>query len=616
MLKQHSLCVYKQKPAIVTAIDDKITIRLDGDGSVRVRIKDIELLHEGPLAGFDELKGEASRTNIRELWELCLDEYGASDKAITLRELAELASGEFTPAAAWAAYTLLSDGVYFSGPVSGIKPRSAPEVEAAEQKMNEKQLDSEKRAAYIERLRKGKIDIETDSQYIQDVAALAMGKALKSRSLREAGIEETEAAAHSVLLKTGYWKPSFNPHPYRYDIAMNSACVPVPPPPEEERADLTALPAFAIDNEWSDDPDDAVYFEPCNEGGGTLYVHVADPAASILNGTEADREALARGVTFYAPEGVFRMITAEAFPFYALGLSETSPALTFKISLKADYSIAGVEIFRSRVRVTRLSYEDADGDQRIAPVLKLAACNIEKRLDMGAALIEFPEVRITVHGEQVDILPQKDYKSAAAVRECMLLAGEAAARWALERKLPFPFITQETGDIPNTIYEGLAGSYQLRRCMRPRSLSTKPGLHWGLGLDIYSQVTSPLRRYTDLLAHQQIRAVLRGETPLEEDALLLKLGAAERATVAAARADRATTLHWKLVYLLDKQDSLWDAVLLEKSGPRAAFFIPALGMETSCAPGRSVKDIPLNGAVKLKLKSVKIAESTANFAVC
>ena len=95
--------------------------------------------------------------------------------------------------------------------------------------------------------------------------------------------------------------------------------------------------------------------------------------------------------------------------------------------------------------------------------------------------------------------------------------------------------------------------------------------------------------------------------------MLRKLGAAERATLAVARADRATTLHWKLVYLLDKQDSVWDAVLLEKSGPRAVMFIPALGMETSCALSRVPNDLLPNDPVKLKLKSVKLAESAANF---
>jgi exoribonuclease-2 len=612
MLKTHCLCVYKQKPAVVTAIDDKITISVAGGGELRVRMKDIEVLHEGPLDGLAGLEDGAPEINVRELWELCLDEYGPEDKCLSLRDLAELASGAFTPASAWTTYKLLSGGVYFDGCLSAIRPRSAADVAAAEQKKNEKQLDSARRTACIERLRSGRIDFEADAQYMQDVAAFALGKSAKSRSLREAGIEETPAAAHRLLLETGYWKPYFNPHPHRYGVSLVSAAAPVPPPPQEARADLTSLPAFAIDNEGSDDPDDAVYFEPDGEGG-TLYVHVADPAASIKHGTEADNEALSRGVTFYAPEGVSRMITPDAFPLFALGLSETSPALTFKLQIKPDCNIGNIEIFRSTVRVTRLSYAEADGDERIAALSELAARNVEKRLDMGAALIEFPEVRITVHDGQVEIIPQQDYRSASTVRECMLLAGEAAARWARERGLAFPYIAQETGDIPNTIYDGLAGSYQLRRCMRPRSLSTKPGLHWGLGLDIYSQVTSPLRRYTDLLAHQQIRAVLHGEPPLDEETLLLKLGAAERATIAAARADRATAQHWKLVYLMDKQDSVWDAVLLEKSGPRAALFIPALGMETSCALGRNAKDLFPNAHVKLKLKSVKIAESSANF---
>ncbi len=34
-------------------------------------------------------------------------------------------------------------------------------------------------------------------------------------------------------------------------------------------------------------------------------------------------------------------------------------------------------------------------------------------------------------------------RSSEIVREMMLLAGEAAARWALERKIPFTFSSQE-----------------------------------------------------------------------------------------------------------------------------------------------------------------------------
>jgi exoribonuclease-2 len=617
MLKERALCVYKQKPALITAVGDKITLQT-ASGEFRVRLKDIELLHGGPLVSVAALEGAVPQVNMREVWELCLDEYGAGDaggRCFSLRDLAELAYGEFTPAAAWAAYMLLLEGVYFNGSPDTVTVRGGAEVEAAEQRLNGKRLDSANRAAFIERLRSGNVDVAADGQYMQDVEALALGRAIKSRSLREAGIDESPVAAHRLLLKTGYWKPSFNPNPSRFGVSLMPAAAAVPPPPEEERVDLTAMPAFAIDNAWSDDPDDAVSFEPDGDGA-LLYVHVADPAASVRDGTEADKEAFSRGATFYAPEGVAAMINAAAFPFYALGLSETSPALTFKIRLDRKRVVSGVEVFCSTVRVTRLSYEEADGDSRIAPLIEFAASCLERRLDMGAALIEFPELRVVVRGEQIELIPLQSYKSAAAVRECMLLAGEAAARWALERSLPFPYISQETGDFPNVIYEGLAGSYQLRRCMRPRVLSTRPGWHWGLGLDIYSQVTSPLRRSADLLAHQQIRAFLHGEMPLDENALLLKLGAAERATLGVARAERASLLHWKLVYLLDRPDSVWEGVLLEKSGPRAVFFIPALGMEVSCALERGGRDIPLNGPVSLRLKSVNIPDYSAGFVVC
>jgi exoribonuclease-2 len=40
----------------------------------------------------------------------------------------------------------------------------------------------------------------------------------------------------------------------------------------------------------------------------------------------------------------------------------------------------------------------------------------------------------------------------------MLLAGEGAARWAFLRALPFPYICQEVGDLPNEPLPGLAGS--------------------------------------------------------------------------------------------------------------------------------------------------------------
>jgi exoribonuclease-2 len=146
--------------------------------------------------------------------------------------------------------------------------------------------------------------------------------------------------------------------------------------------------------------------------------------------------------------------------------------------------------------------------------------------------------------------------------------------------------------------------------MRPRSLSLKPSLHQGLGLDVYTQVTSPLRRYTDLLAHQQIRAVLRGLKPLGEDEVLLRMGAAEAAMAAVTQAERASRTHWTMVYLEDKVGSSWEGVVLEKKGSRAQALIPALGLDTQVSLKR---DVEPNETIPLTLVSLRIPEGEAVF---
>ncbi|MDR2630802.1 MAG: RNB domain-containing ribonuclease, partial [Spirochaetaceae bacterium] len=247
----------------------------------------------------------------------------------------------------------------------------------------------------------------------------------------------------------------------------------------------------------------------------------------------------------------------------------------------------------------------------------LADRNRARREQAGAVFIRFPEIHIRLTEEEVSIEPIRPCRSMDLVRECMLLAGEGAARWALERGLPFPYISQEPGDLPSSPLPGFAGAYQLRRCMRSRTLSVRPSTHWSLGLDRYTQVTSPLRRYTDLLAHQQIRAFLRQEAgspapypPLGEDELLLRLAAADAAGQGNLHAERASRTHWIMVYLSDKKDSLWEGVILEKRGNRALALIPALGLETQITLKGGEE---LNEVIPLTLKSVRIPEAEANF---
>ena len=441
--------------------------------------------------------------------------------------------------------------------------------------------------------------------------------------MKELGLSETAEDAHALLLQSGFWTTHNNPHPPRFGLSLTSAKSAIDPPPDEERRDLTQLQAFAIDNDWSKDPDDAVSIEEC--GGKTiLYVHVADPASSIGADSPVEREARDRGATLYLPDGNFTMLAGQALSFFALGFQEKSPALTFKVSIDENGEIDDIDIFPSLVKVKSLNYKEADElaevDSSLRSLHKLAERNMYRRSSAGAVNIDLPETHIYLDQGHINIEPVVSYRYASVVRECMLLAGEGAAIWSAGRQfnldgtmepLAFPFVSQEAGDLPEIVLPGMAGSYRLRRSMQSRTLSLKPGVHWGLGLDFYSQVTSPLRRYTDLLAHIQIRSFLRGDKPLSADEITVRMGAGEAAAAAVSQAERASRTHWTMAYLSDKKDSIWDAVALEKKGNRWALIIPALALEVQVSLR---KDPAPNDTVKLVLKSVNIPKGEALFA--
>ncbi|MCL2374056.1 MAG: RNB domain-containing ribonuclease [Treponema sp.] len=653
---EKSLAVYKSRPAVVTGFDgEKISIAVLGGESLKVRGKDIEFIHPGPCA-LKDMEEDAPSGNAREAWELLTEagtETEGDSPAASLKELAELVYGNFSPRTAWAAWEILKEGLYFTGDAQAIKTRPRCDVEEDEKKREEKQRETGDRAAFLQRFKnlppfRGNAvapeisaQCKADRRFLQDVEALALGKTDKSRTLKDLGKSETPEEAHRLLLACGAWTVWENPHPSRFGLTLDSAKIVPPLPPQEKRLDLTNLAAYAIDNSWSDDPDDALSLEAAAGGGYVLWVHVADPAFSITPGSPADIEARHRGATLYLPEGTSRMLCHEVLPFFALGVSressaggggDVSPALSFKITLNPDITIKETEIFPSLVRVARLTYAEADAlidgggegaGQKIAADLSalagIAERNIERRLDTGAVVLEFPEARIHVSlgGEEnkVCVTPVAPCRSAVLVRECMLLAGEGSARWARHRRLPFPYISQEAGELPDQRLEGLAGAWQIRRCMGPRSLSARPGVHWGLGLDEYTQVTSPLRRYTDLLCHQQIRAWLNkneggaGE-PLAEDEVLLRVSAAEAAAVAANRAERASRAHWLAVYLSDKKDSVWEAVVLDRKGNKGVVMIPALGIETRVNMSGTEKP---NDKVSVKPSSINIPEGELGF---
>jgi exoribonuclease-2 len=148
--------------------------------------------------------------------------------------------------------------------------------------------------------------------------------------------------------------------------------------------------------------------------------------------------------------------------------------------------------------------------------------------------------------------------------------------------------------------------------MRKRSVGITPAPHAGLGLSFYSQVTSPLRRYSDLVAHEQLRAFINGEHVLGKDEMLERIAAGDAASLAARKASRLSETHWKLVYLLQNPENVYEGFCIDRRGNDALFLIPALDMQTTL---RNTGDFNLNDKVNLKAGSIDITTQNVIFSV-
>lgn len=601
-----SLVLYKGRAAVVRQSDSKkLTIDLADGEPVSVRAKDVVLLHPGPSPHPRQLK--TADGDPQTAWEL-LD-----GGRTTLAELAELAFGEFTPSTAWTVWQLVADGTYFEGTPDVIMahtPGKVAEIQAARASKAAEEGDWD---AFVARAGRGEVALD-DEKYLADVIALALGRTESSRTLRRLNRAQTPEAAHELLLSIGRWLPADNPYPPRLGVTTDQPAFAVGALPEEDRRDLSHLTALAIDDEGSSDPDDAISLD-----GSRLWVHVADVAALVSPDSPADLEARNRAANLYLPEGTVRMLPDELTDRLALGLQPLSPALSFALAPAADGDFGLIEIVPSWVRVTRTTYEAAEsqlGDEPYRELLAIAGRNRARRLANGAIELELPEVKIkaAVDG-QVTVRPLPPLRSRELVREAMLMAGEAAGRYGREHDFPLAYTVQdppiEDASLPDDLSEaGMAVMFAQRRLMQRGRQSTAPGRHSGLGLDVYVQVTSPLRRYLDLLAHQQIRAHLRGEEVLDTAAITLRIGTADAIVGAVRAAERQSNQHWTLVYLLQHADWRGEGVVVENRPGRDVVLIPELAWETELyrRPSRL-----LDSVVDLAVEGVDLANRTARF---
>jgi exoribonuclease-2 len=161
----------------------------------------------------------------------------------------------------------------------------------------------------------------------------------------------------------------------------------------------------------------------------------------------------------------------------------------------------------------------------------------------------------------------------------MLAAGYAAAKYMAEQNINFPFTVQAEPDEEIEINDTLSSMYEARKNSKAGVIEFKPGLHSGLGLEPYSRVTSPLRRYADLLAHRQLKSLILGREPMGYEEMAEKMTYAENAAASRRKLEKYANEYYTIVYLANNPGYTTTATLVAKRNGQLVFLIPELAYE-------------------------------------
>lgn len=339
-----------------------------------------------------------------------------------------------------------------------------------------------------------------------------------------------------------------------------------------DRQDHTQLPFITIDSASSRDLDDALYCQK-TESGWQLTVAIADPSALIQSNDILDKAAQQRMTSCYLPGQTRPMLPSQlSEDLLSLLADKTRPAMICQMQVSAQGEITEHQFFAAMVRSqAKLNYiqvaefldannekynNDAPQDVIANNLKDLQLCSQalnRYRGEHNLVIKNRDDYRLVQdeNGKAKDVVAVHKTSAHQLVEESMIAANRSAAAFMAEHETGL-FIqhngirTERLGDIKSLIAEfpeqlvlpegskphQLEGFVALQkgaqqadqellkldlnaiiaRQLERSRYSTEPAPHMGMGLSAYTNFTSPLRRYNDLLVHRIIKQLLKSKT--------------------------------------------------------------------------------------------------------
>lgn len=286
-----------------------------------------------------------------------------------------------------------------------------------------------------------------------------------------------------------------------------------------------------IDRPGSADRDDAIWVQATRDGWDA-YVHIADVARVVEPGSPADVEAARRCWSVYLPDRTIRMLPRDREHTASLGTGTQIPTCLIQMHIGRDGALTLAEFLRGTLtRPVPMSHEQAaaaltdpagsDVHRMLADAHDLARVLLARRRDAGALAV-YDLLRgwaTNEDGQLVQLAVPERNAGYVIVQELMIAANEAVARWCARRELPILFRNHRASavapgreELLEALTAGIVAPDMARQrlsvVLRSAEYGPHTAGHYGLNVAAYTHVTSPLRRYADLVTQRILLAAV------------------------------------------------------------------------------------------------------------
>lgn len=552
-------------------VDNTTSLQVEASHGKRSKIKAASVLLRFDAPPLSEFMQFAQKTaddlDLNFLWECCVTDAEFASDALAADYFGHLPS---PVEAAAVLIQLHAAPMYFYKKGRGRYKAAPPEaLKAALASQEKKRLQAEQQSRYVKLLAAFTLPDEF-RPLLADLLYQPDKNTVEWKAL-DAACTAAKLNAPRLLEKCGAIPSSHDYHFNRFLLEYFPEGTGFGPlDADVELSDLAELPvaevtAFSIDDATTTEIDDAFSVTPLTLGSFRIGIHIAAPALGIAPGSPLDKVVAKRLSTVYLPGNKITMLPEAVIHHYTLGEERLCPVLSMYLDVADDFTITATHSCIEQVKIAANLRHDTL--EQHFNEYTLAGDNLNHPFGKELrALWNFACKMEASRGKASDSNNEKiDY--SFNVKDDHVTISERRRGSPIDKVVAELMIYVNTEWGKQLADGGVAGIYRNQSGGKVR-MSTSPAPHQGLGVSQYAWISSPLRRYVDLINQRQLIALLRREMPpytRESDELLLAMRDFEAIYEAYVDFQRGMERYWCLRWLLQENVTITGAQVLKEN---------------------------------------------------